>query len=79
MTQNSTTFIFSMLKIKVIIEELNTMIIALCDQNYVLNEEYIILGIYLYTDISCLGGIFSKNTSRETKNFPSRMLHKTHN
>ena len=54
-----------MLKIKAIIEELNTMIIALCDQNYVLNEEYIILGIYLYTDISCLGGIFSKNTSRE--------------
>ena len=27
----------------------------------------------LYTDISCLGGgIFAKNTSRETKNFPSR-------
>jgi hypothetical protein len=31
-----------------IIEELNTMIIALCDQNYVLNEENIMLGIYLY-------------------------------
>ena len=26
-----------------------------------------------YTDISCLGGVFAKNTSRETKNFPSRM------
>jgi hypothetical protein len=26
-----------------------------------------------YTDISCLGGAFPKNTSRETKNFPSRM------
>jgi hypothetical protein len=31
---------FQCLKIKPIIEELNTMIIALCDQNYVLNEEY---------------------------------------
>jgi hypothetical protein len=30
---------FQCLKIKPIIEELNTMIIALCDQNYVLNEE----------------------------------------
>jgi hypothetical protein len=27
----------------------------------------------LYTDMSCLGGVFAKNTSRETKNFPSRM------
>jgi hypothetical protein len=26
-----------------------------------------------YADISCLGGVFAKNTSRETKNFPSRM------
>jgi hypothetical protein len=26
-----------------------------------------------YTDISCLGGIFAKNTSRETKNFLGRM------
>jgi hypothetical protein len=26
-----------------------------------------------YTDISCLGGVFAKNTSRETKNFLSRM------
>jgi len=25
-----------------------------------------------YTDISCLGGVFAKNTSRETKNFPRR-------
>jgi len=24
-----------------------------------------------YTDISCLGGVFAKNTSRETNNFPS--------
>ena len=30
---------FQCLKIKPIIEELITMIIALCDQNYVLNEE----------------------------------------
>jgi hypothetical protein len=32
------------------------MIIALCDQNYVLNEENIMLGIYLYDKqiISCL-------------------------
>jgi hypothetical protein len=28
----------------------------------------------LYTDISCLGGVFAKNTSRKTKNFPSRNL-----
>jgi hypothetical protein len=27
----------------------------------------------LYTDILGLGGVFAKNTSRETKNFPSRM------
>ena len=26
-----------------------------------------------YTDISCLGGVFAKNTSRKTNNFPSRM------
>jgi hypothetical protein len=25
-----------------------------------------------YTDISCLGGVFAKNTSRETKSFPDR-------
>ena len=30
-----------------------------------------------YTDISCLGGVFAKNTSRETKNFPSRMARET--
>jgi hypothetical protein len=24
-----------------------------------------------YTDISCLGGVFAKNTSRETNNFPN--------
>jgi hypothetical protein len=29
--------------------------------------------VVLYTDISCLGGVFAKNTSRETKNFPSQM------
>jgi hypothetical protein len=29
--------------------------------------------IVFYTDISCLGGVFAKNTSRETKNFPRRM------
>jgi hypothetical protein len=39
---------FQCFKIKPIIEELNTMIIALCDQNYVLNEENIMLGVYLY-------------------------------
>ena len=27
-----------------------------------------------YTDISCLGGVFAKNTSRETKNIRSRMV-----
>ena len=39
---------FQCLKIKPIIEKLNTMIIAVCDQTYVLNEENIMLGIYLY-------------------------------
>ena len=28
----------------------------------------------LYTDISCLGGVFAKHTSRKTNNFPSRNL-----
>jgi hypothetical protein len=28
----------------------------------------------LYTDISCLGGVFAKNTSRETKNLVSRLV-----
>ena len=32
--------------------------------------------VILYTDISCWGGVFAKNTSRETKNFPSRMARK---
>jgi len=32
-----------------------------------------LLTIVFYTDISCLGEVFAKNTSRETKNFPSRM------
>ena len=41
-------YLFQCFKIKPIIEELNTIIIALCDQNYVLNEENILLGIYLY-------------------------------
>ena len=36
---------FQCFKIKSILEELNTMIIALWDQNYVLNEENIMLGI----------------------------------
>ena len=36
------------LKIKPIIEELITMIIALCDLTYVLKENNIMLGIYLY-------------------------------
>jgi len=27
----------------------------------------------LYRDISCLGGVCAKNTSRETNNSPSRM------
>jgi hypothetical protein len=39
---------FQCFKIKPIIEELNTMIIALCDLTYVLNEDNIMLGIYLY-------------------------------
>ena len=36
---------------------------------------YLILStIYIfYTDISCLGEVSAENTSRETKNFPSRM------
>ena len=29
-----------------------------------------------YTDISCLGGVFAKNTSLETKNIPSRKARK---
>ena len=29
--------------------------------------------IQCYTDISCLGGVFAKNTSRETKNIPSQI------
>lgn len=29
-----------------------------------------------YTDISCLGGVFAKNTRRETKHFPRRMARK---
>jgi hypothetical protein len=28
-----------------------------------------------YTDISCLGGVFAKNTSRKTKNFPIRTMY----
>ena len=35
------------LKIKLIIEELITMIIALCDQNYVLNEEDYVVYIFV--------------------------------
>jgi hypothetical protein len=38
-------YLFQCFKIKPIIEELNTIIIALCDQNYVLNEENIMLGV----------------------------------
>ena len=33
---------------------------------------FVHLYVVLWTDISCLGGIFANNTSRETKNFPSR-------
>jgi len=29
--------------------------------------------VVYYTDISCLGGVFAKNTWRETTNFLSRM------
>ena len=32
-----------------------------------------VANMYYYTDISCLGGVFAKNTSRETKNFQSQM------
>jgi len=31
------------------------------------------ISFVFYTNISCLGGVFAKNTSRETTNFPSRM------
>ena len=37
------------------------------------NGRTIWYGRELYTDISCLGGVFAKNTSRETKYFPRRM------
>ena len=40
-TETLQLLFFQCLKIKPIIEELNTMIIALCDQTYVLNEENI--------------------------------------
>jgi hypothetical protein len=38
-------YFFQCLKTKSIIEELNTMIIALCNQTYVLYEENIMLGM----------------------------------
>jgi hypothetical protein len=40
-------YFFQYIKIKPIIEKLNTMIIALCDQNYVLNEEYYVGYIFV--------------------------------
>ena len=39
-------YFFQCLKIKSIIEELNTMIIVLCDQTYVLDEENINIHLY---------------------------------
>ena len=47
-TETPQHLFFQCFKIKPIIEELNTMIIALCDLTYVLNEDNIMLGIYLY-------------------------------
>jgi hypothetical protein len=44
-TETLQLLFFQCLKIKPIIEELNTMIIALCDQTFVLNQENIMLGI----------------------------------
>jgi hypothetical protein len=42
--------------------------------NFEENYTQILFPFYcFYTDISCLGGIFAKNTSRETKNFSSLM------
>jgi hypothetical protein len=43
-----------------------------------INVEYFcqvcFVNFLFWTDISCLGGVFVKNTSRETKNFPSRKV-----
>jgi hypothetical protein len=39
---------------------------------HMLNYAFVIWGEEFWTDISCLGGVFVKNTSRETKNFPSQ-------
>jgi hypothetical protein len=50
-TETLQHLIFQCLKIKPIIEELNTMIIALCDQNYVLIEEYYVGYFYLKGEI----------------------------
>jgi hypothetical protein len=40
-------------------------------KNMLFHETGLFAGFY--TDISCLGGVFAKNTSRQTKNFPNRM------
>ena len=32
-----------------------------------------LFAIYIFFYVSCLAGVFAKNTSREAKNFPSRM------
>ena len=46
-TETPQHLFFQCLKIKPIIEELITMIIALCDQNYVLNEEDYVVYIFV--------------------------------
>ena len=38
--------------------------------------QWMFVSIEFYTDISCLGGVFAKYSSRETENFPSRMARK---
>ena len=61
--------------ISIIIWYLHVMIIQIDSQFYywffLRRFKKIIFPIVkFWTDISCLGGVFAKNTSRETKNFP---------
>ena len=46
----------------------------LIDRNKSNNSFVFLSTVAYYTDISCLGGVFAKNTSRETKNFGERNL-----
>ena len=43
-------------------------------EGYYLKCDILRYFIKYYTDISYLGGVFAKNTSRETNNFPSRLF-----